>query len=133
MLTVLGYQSTQSCAKLSLQILDRHLKLLKFSYLTLGTDERKTEILRKKRKKEILRQRNNATVVIFYEGYLEDTYSLLAYGFPQLAVESTEPIDTIAVVFFKTSLHKLHELWLLSVICCEREKKVTLYLGKRKF
>lgn len=58
-------------------------------------------------------------------------YSLLAYGFPQFAVESTEPIDAIAVVFFKTGLHKLQELWLLCVVYCERGKSYVIFREKK--
>lgn len=57
---------------------------------------------------------------------------LLAYGFPQFTVESTEPIDTIAVVFFKTGLHKLQELRLLCVVYCEKGKKSSYIQGEKK-
>lgn len=50
-------------------------------------------------------------------------YSLLAYGFPQFAVEGAESVDAVAVVLFQAGLHKLQELWLLCVVCQERGKR----------
>lgn len=58
------------------------------------------------------------------------TRKALAYGFPQFAVESTEPVYAITVVFLQTGLHELQEPWLLGIVCCEHRKKTMLHLEK---